>query len=126
MEQNFKPGDYVYFIDCYDNNQEGTIEDIFYFPNHSTSPNDYYIVHTKYGVMTIIGNNIFKTKEDREQSRTKRYYEKIQEYCKDINDIKDLVFFMLDHNVAPAGEYTDWEAREAARIKIHQFGIDLT
>lgn len=122
MEQNFKPGDYVYFIDNYDNNYEGEILDVL-------SPLEYmmvfYSIETRYGTFAVPIYNIFKTKEDREQARIKRYNKKVQEYCEKINDIVDLVFFMFDHNVAPAEEYTDWEAREAARIKANQFGINL-
>lgn len=122
MEQDFKPGDYVYFIDNYDNNYEGEILDV-------SSPSEhmmvFYSIKTRYGTFAVPIYNIFKTKEDREQARVKRYNRKVQEYCEKINDIVDLVFFMFDHNVAPAEEYTDWEAREAARIKANQFGINL-
>ena len=122
MEQNFKPGDYVYFMDSYNNNHEGEISDIL-------SPLKYkmvfYSIKTRYGTFTVPIYDIFKTKEDREQACIKRYNKKVQEYCEKINDIADLVFFMFDHNVAPAEEYTDWEARAAARIKANQFGINL-
>ena len=122
MEQNFKPGDYVYFIDSYNNNHEGEIFDIL-------SPLKYkmvfYSIKTRYGTFTVPIYDIFKTKEDREQARIKRYNKKVQEYCEKINDITDLVFFMFNHNVALAEEYTDWEARKAAQIKANQFGINL-
>lgn len=122
MDQNFKPGDYVYFIDNYDNNYEGKILDVLSPLEHMMV---FYSIETRYGTFAIPIYNIFKTKEDREQARIKRYNKKVQEYCEKINDIVDLVFFMFDHNVAPAEEYTDWEAREAARIKANQFGINL-
>ena len=85
----------------------------------------FYSIKTRYGTFVVPIYNIFKTKEDREQARIKRYNKKVQEYCEKINDIADLVFFMFDHNVAPAEEYTDWETRAAARIKANQFGINL-
>ena len=122
MEQDFKPGDYVYFIDNYDNNYEGEILDVLSPFEHMMV---FYSIETRYGTFAVPIYNIFKTKEDREQARIKRYNRKVQEYCEKINDIVDLVFFMFDHNVAPAEEYTDWEAREAARIKANQFGINL-
>ena len=122
MGQNFKPGDYVYFIDNYDNNQEGEILDVLSPLEHMMV---FYSIETRYGTFAVPIYNIFKTKEDREQARIKRYNKKVQEYCEKINDIVDLVFFMFDHNVAPAEEYTDWEAREAVRIKANQFGINL-
>ena len=122
MEQDFKPGDYVYFIDNYDNNYEGEILDVSSSSEHMMV---FYSIKTRYGTFVVPIYNIFKTKEDREQARVKRYNRKVQEYCEKINDIVDLVFFMFDHNVAPAEEYTDWEAREAARIKANQFGINL-
>ena len=122
MEQNFKPGDHVYFIDSYDNDQFGEILDVSDPLEHQMT---FYFVKTYYGTFIAPIYNIFKTKEDREQTRIKRWNKKVQDYCKDINDVKDLVFFMFDHNVAPAEEYTDWEAREAARIKANQFGINL-
>lgn len=122
MKQNFKPGDYVYFIDNYDNNQEGEILDVLSPLEHMMV---FYSIETRYGTFAVPIYNIFKTKEDREQARIKRYNKKVQEYCEKINDIVDLVFFMFDHNVAPAEEYTDWEAREAVRIKANQFGINL-
>lgn len=122
MEQNFKSGDYVYFIDNYDNNHEGEVFDV---SNPLESMMVFYSIKTRYGTFVVPIYNIFKTKEDREQARIKRYNKKVQEYCEKINDITDLVVFMFGHNVAPAEEYTDWEAREAARIKANQFGINL-
>ncbi len=122
MEQNFKSGDYVYFIDNYNNNHEG---EIFNILSSLKDKMVFYSIKTRYGTFTIPIYDIFKTKEDRDQVRIKRYNKKVQEYCEKINDITDLVFFMFGHNVAFAEEYTDWEAREAARIKANQFGINL-
>lgn len=122
MEQNFKSGDYVYFIDNYNNNHEG---EIFNILSSLKSKMVFYSIKTRYGTFTIPIYDIFKTKEDRDQARIKRYNKKVQEYCEKINDITDLIFFMFGHNVAFAEEYTDWEAREAARIKANQFGINL-
>lgn len=122
MEQNFKLGDYVYFIDNYDNNHEGEILDVLNPLEHLMT---FYSIETRYGTFAVPVYDIFKTKEDREQGRIKRYNKKVREYCEKINNITDLVFFMFNHNVAPAEEYTDWEARAAARIKANQFGINL-
>lgn len=122
MEQNFKSGDYVYFIDNYNNNHEG---EIFNILSSLKSKMVFYSIKTRYGTFTIPIYDIFKTKKDRDQARIKRYNKKVQEYCEKINDITDLIFFMFGHNVAFAEEYTDWEAREAARIKANQFGINL-
>lgn len=122
MEQNFKSGDYVYFIDNYNNNHEG---EIFNILSSLKDKMVFYSIKTRYGTFTVPIYSIFKTKEDRDQVRIKRYNKKVQEYCEKINDITDLVFFMFGHNVAFAEEYTDWEAREAARIKANQFGINL-
>lgn len=122
MEQNFKSGDYVYFIDNYNNNHEGEIFNILSSLEYKMV---FYSIKTRYGTFTVPIYDIFKTKEDRDQARVKRYNKKVQEYCEKINDITDLVFFMFGHNVAFAEEYTDWEAREAARIKANQFGINL-
>lgn len=122
MEQNFKSGDYVYFIDNYNNNHEG---EIFNILSSLKDKMVFYSIKTRYGTLTVPIYDIFKTKEDRDQVRIKRYNKKVQEYCEKINDITDLVFFMFGHNVAFAEEYTDWEAREAARIKANQFGINL-
>lgn len=122
MEQNFKSGDYVYFIDNYNNNHEG---EIFNILSSLKDKMVFYSIKTRYGTFTVPIYDIFKTKEDRDQVRIKRYNKKVQEYCEKINDITDLVFFMFDHNVAFAEEYTDWEARKAARIKANQFGINL-
>lgn len=122
MEQNFKSGDYVYFIDNYNNNHEG---EIFNILSPLKNKMVFYSIKTRYGTFTVPIYDIFKTKEDRDQVRIKRYNKKVQEYCEKINDITDLVFFMFGHNVAFAEEYTDWEAREAARIKANQFGINL-
>lgn len=122
MEQNFKSGDYVYFIDNYNNNHEGEIFNILSSLKYKMV---FYSIKTRYGTFTVPIYDIFKTKKDRDQARIKRYNKKVQEYCEKINDITDLVFFMFSHNVAFAEEYTDWEAREAARIKANQFGINL-
>lgn len=124
MEQNFKSGDYVYFIDRYDNNLEGTVKDIFYFPNCPTY-NNYYIISTRYGSITVVEENIFKTEKERSDALVERHNIQVKEYCDGIKDYKDLIVFMFNHTVSCAEEYTDWEAREAARIKANQFGINL-
>lgn len=124
MEQNFKPGDYVYFIDRYYNNLEGTVKDIFYFPNCPTYSN-YYIISTMYGSATVAEENVFKTEKERNDELIKRHNIQVKEYCDGIKDYKDLIVFMFNHNVSCPKEYTDWEAREAVRIKAKEFGIEL-
>lgn len=64
MEQDFKPGDYVYFIDNYDNNYEGEILDVLNPLEHMMV---FYSIETRYGTFAVPIYNIFKTKEDREQ-----------------------------------------------------------
>lgn len=124
MKQNFKPGDYVYFIDRYDNNLEGTVKDIFNFPNCPTH-NNYYIISTRYGSVTVIEENIFKTEKERSDELIKRHNIQVKGYCDAIKDYEDLIVFMFNHTVSFAEEYTDWEAREAVRIKAKEFGIEL-
>ena len=92
MEQNFKLGDYVYFTDNYDNNHEGEIFDV-------SSPleyiNGFYSIKTRYGTFVVPIYNIFKTKEDREQARIKRYNKKVQEYCEKLMILQIQSFLCL-------------------------------
>lgn len=107
MEQNFKLGDYVYFIDRYYNNLKGTVKDIFYFSNCFTY-NNYYIISTRYGTATVVGENVFKTEKERNDELIKPHNIQVKEYCDGIKDYKDLIIFMFNHTVSYAEDYTDW------------------
>ena len=47
-------------------------------------------------------------------------------YCEEIQSVNDLVEFMFNNPVAPAEEYTDYDARKAAAIRAEELlGLKL-
>lgn len=50
----------------------------------------------------------------------------VKEYKDSIKDVNDLIRFMYNENVATAEEYTDWNARRAAKERtLELLGIEL-
>lgn len=52
--------------------------------------------------------------------------ETIDKYLEEIKSVEDLVQFMYSHCCARCEEYTDWEAREAVRVRaLELLGVNL-
>lgn len=113
-----KVEDYVYGFDNYGNLQEGKIRQFLEFNG---------MEYIKFGTgYTIPKNRVFSSKEECIKYYNKNFSNKVVSYCKSIKTIEDLVTFMFNHCVSCAEEYTDWEAREACKVKAKELlGLDL-
>lgn len=70
-------------------------------------------------------NDCYPTKEALLNGLKAESNNKVKEYCNSIQTVEDLVQFCYDHNMS-GEEYTDWEAKKAARIRAKELlGIDL-
>lgn len=79
-----------------------------------------------HGTYHALPENCYTTKEELLTALQEKEEAKIRAYCADIHTVKDLVQFMYENTVAPAEEYTNWEARRAAAISAKNLlGIDL-
>lgn len=84
----------------------------------------YYIIYDR-GSYSIKEENVFNSREEAIKIINERSQKQVEDFISQIDTIEDLVVFMYNHNVCVAEEYTDWEAREAAKIKAEEFGIEL-
>lgn len=77
-----------------------------------------------YGVKT---SDCFETKESLLDSMRKKSADTIKAYCQQITDVNELVRFMYNNPATRcAGEYADWDAIEAVRIRAKELlDIDL-
>lgn len=67
----------------------------------------------------------YKTEAELRQAMQIKKKERVQNYCESIKTVEDLVRFCYD-NAMLAEEYTNWEARKAARIRAKELlGIEL-
>lgn len=118
-----KIGDMVYGYDSYGNLQSGKVKRINLILKVGLREVPYVIFGTGF---CLPEEMVFSSKEDCVQDYQNRFEEKVQDYCKSIKSVSDLVSFMFSHCVSCAEEYTDWEAREAAYRKAKELlGIDL-
>lgn len=118
-----KIGDMVYGYDSYGNLQSVKVKRIELILKGGLREVPYVVFGTGF---CLPEEMVFSSKEDCVQDYQNRFEEKVQDYCKSIKSVPDLVSFMFNHCVSCAEEYTDWEAREAAYRKAKELlGIDL-
>lgn len=110
-------GDKVWFFDSYDNIWCGKIR---------YERGDYFHVKCSAGAALIHKEDCFASKEDCVKAHFAEAEKQISEYMSTIHNPADLIKFMYNHVVCPAEEYTDWEAREAAKRKAMEFGVNLS
>lgn len=79
-----------------------------------------------YGTMGAKIANCYLTKEELLAALQTQSNQRQAEYCAAIKDVNDLVRFMYENNVCCAEEYTNWDARRAAKTRAKELlGIDL-
>lgn len=126
--KKFNVGDHVWFEQTWAGPTSGTIVEIVNAENKRTHENETWAkIHTDDGASTgaRIGR-MWSTKEECLAALKAEEKALVNKYKESIKDVKDLVKFMYDNNVATAEEYTDWEARRAARERAAELlGIDL-
>lgn len=123
MTFTFNIGDEVWFIDQYDNLCHGIVENKTYPTTHSET--ECLRVKERIGRRDVQAKKCFPTKELCLKAERKRHDDAVKAYLDDMHGKDDLVVFCLTHVVAPAEEYTDWTARDAAVAKAKELGIDL-
>lgn len=121
---NFKIGDIVYAI--FDNNiiTKAPIQECIV-----NSPRTEYIykIDVKHNPVPAIylEKDLFKTEAEAKDEVKRRHDDSVKQYMSEITDVNSLVSFCLNHCVASAEEYTDWNAREAVEIKAKELGLTL-
>ena len=85
-------------------------------PDHSEYM-DIYRLHSldNGGTFGAAQDCVFLSKELALEAEKKRYNTLVKQYCSEINNLEDLIRFPLEHCFS--GEYTDYEARKAYRIR---------
>lgn len=127
MNNNFKIGDNIYFENIDTGLASGTIVDICEYKNISTNKIDkMFMVHdnTNLGTIGVKTDKIWKTKDEAKTAIKLEHERVVKAYKDEISDINALIKFMYDNNVSTAEEYTDWDARQAARERTKEL-LDL-
>ena len=84
----------------------------------------YEVYHEK-GV-EVVSVSLDDNKEAWEKAYKEEIQNRIKEYKSRINTVEDLVKFMFNENVTDIGEYTNYEAQQAAIEKAKELlGIEL-
>lgn len=118
----------VWFFDSYGNPRNGHIDHILKgAAQDGPEPADPWVEvrvgeHARWTVRLSACHPTRTECLDAEQNRAKQT---VETYKQNIRSAEELVAFCLDHCVAKAEEYTDWDAREAAIQKAREFGIDI-
>lgn len=88
---------------------------------------EYYEIKIDFGGRCgAVPADIFLTQKECLDEIKNRSDRDIAKYMDQINSVSDLVQFMYTHAVASCEEYTNMNAREAARRKAEAFGIHLS
>lgn len=124
----FKAGDHVWFEQTWAGPTSGTIIEIVHTKDRRTNePETWARIHADNGGDTGAKiDKIWATKDACLAALKAAEEATVSKYKASIKDVKDLIQFMYDNNVATAEEYTDWEARRAARERAKELlGINL-
>lgn len=121
---NLKIGDIVYAIYDDDIITKGTVQE---YMGESEKNINMYKIDVGYGPVPNIylEQNLFRTKTEAAAEVKRRRDNAIKRYMNEITDVSSLVSFCLNHCVACAEEYTNWNAREAVKIKAKELGLTL-
>lgn len=121
---NLKIGDIVYAIYDDDIITKGTVQE---YMGESEKNINTYKIDVGYGPVPNIylEQNLFRTKTEAAVEVKRRRDNAIKRYMSEITDVSSLVSFCLNHCVACAEEYTNWNAREAVKIKAKELGLTL-
>lgn len=78
------------------------------------------------GSTTYAFEQLFASAKNADEFRKNESNNLIENYKKGITDIASLIQFALNHCVACAEEYTDWEARTAYCIRAKELGFPVS
>lgn len=77
------------------------------------------------GSYDVLGSNLFETEIEVRDLIHKENTVLENNYKKQINNVNDLLNFMLNNNVCYCEEYSDAIARDVAVEKMKQFGFEV-
>lgn len=117
-----KIGETVFIIEPWSSQiYEGNIEEI----RHENNRDYIWLKCPNFGNIGRIFDQAFLSEADAREYMQEENEKILNTYRNEIESLSDLVRFMYEHVVATAEEYTDWNARQVAREKAFDFGIEL-
>lgn len=116
--KNIKLGQTIWFSTAYEPIKCGTVSGI------SNSTHSESAVTIRESSIIIPARKCYDTEEELKSVLKQQFDKRVQDYCDTITDVKALVAFCFEHNMA-AEEYTNYEARQAAQIRAKEL-LDLT
>ena len=118
-EIKYSIGDIVYFIGTWtDTCHKGSV-----IKTGVTRSGDYYatvVVLDGAEVKDLLFDDLYDSEQECEETIKLKGQLQVQVYCQQINSVRDLVNFMYTHHVSLCEEYTDWNAREACKLRAEQ------
>lgn len=125
-KRNLAIGDHIWFNQNWVGPSTGTIT--AFRRSEYTKEMDYAEIQLNDGGTTgALLTDIYTSKKELLEANKKASAAQIAEYKNQMSDIKRLVRFMFNNAVSPdAGEYTDWDARQAVKERAKELlGINL-
>jgi hypothetical protein len=120
----FGIGDHVWFNNMWVGPVSGVITAFEETDDHK----EYAEIHWDDGGTSgaLLADGIYPDEESIIKANSIKNDKTVAAYKESIKDVSDLVRFMYNKAVCTAEEYTDWEARQAARERAKELlGIDL-
>lgn len=128
-KREFNIGDEIWFYQEYTGIVKATIIDFRKTMNYFKRDEEitYAYVETEDGMNTgVLLSDMHESKNACLKACEAKTEKIVKEYKDSIKDVNDLVRFMYNENVATAEEYTDWDARRAAKERaLELLGIEL-
>lgn len=115
--KNIKLGQTIWFSTAYEPIKCGTVFGI------GMSAHGEMAVTIRESSIPIPARKCYDTEEELKDVLKQEFDKRVQDYCDKISDVKALVAFCFEHNMA-AEEYTNYEARQAAQIRAKEL-LDL-
>lgn len=78
------------------------------------------------GTTTYAFEQLFASAEEVDKFRRDKSNNLIENYKKEITDVASLIQFAINHCIACAEEYTDWEARTAYCTRAKELGFPVS
>lgn len=110
--EKFKTNEKVFFFTAYVDYNEGIVKG---FLHNNVEYLEIQGTGDTKGTMCVKADNCFHSKKELFAYLQLTFDNACQKYRNEITDVDSLVTFMYNHVVAPAEEYTDWEARHAVK-----------
>lgn len=128
-KKEFNIGDKIWFCQKYGGVVKATILDFRKTMNYRKRDEEitYAAVKTEDGMNTgVLLSDMYESKNACLRTCEAKTENIVKEYKDSIKDVNDLIRFMYNENVATAEEYTDWNARRAAKERtLELLGIEL-